>query len=538
MNSNGSLSENSYTNLFKCFLSGNNSQFLKFSFECFYEKLKTDYYFLFLTCLFVFFILVDIALNFILLSSIFVEKFKTRVDICFMSNAFADLLMGLIIMPFTAIYTLFGHFPFNSYVCFIWNCLDFTTGTTSMLHLALISFDRYLSVSKPLKYTNKHRTDNRFSVHGLPTSLILIFIWFFSCTAWIPVLLYFKSTDIHESQSINQCTIDGSPTIIVPHSVLVYYLPMFLIIYFYSKTIKIVNEKIKRRKNHVAGSAPTRFCCIVKTLRSRKESIQLLEAKTDTDFSKLSKSDTTINNVRCQNRSISLENNLNKSLENSKHLNQLYKLQKSLNRTYNSSINLHLTNETNDESSMQKRNLKKPNSGSDLPKNNKKDTKTKFGRLRPKFKISITSSFSMSILAKKEKSVTYKLGMIMITFIFSWAPFCVLWSLVSLCKKWQSMCFVSDNLYIVSFWLAYFNSIFTPLILLYNNKKYRKSVSLFKSYLSKNNASNNSSNQLVSSSRTKTNCIHGNQIKEKKFSINCTYVDKDSLFSQRTKLLI
>lgn len=537
MNSQTNSLNTSNLNESKCLLSATNHQLLKFTVECFYEKLSTDYYFLFLTFLFAFFIIVDVVLNFVLLSSIFIEKFKTRVDICFMSNAFADLLMGLVIMPFTAIYTLFGHFPFNPYICFFWNCLDFTTGTTSMLHLALISFDRYLSVSKPLKYTNKQRTDNRFSVHGLPTSLILIFIWFFSCTAWIPVLLYFKSTDLNESELINECGITGSPLIIVPHSLFVYYIPMFLIIYFYSKTIVIVNEKLKRRKNHVTGPVQKRFCCLVKSIETKNESIRLHEAKTDTDFSKLSKSDTTINNLKSINRSSSLENNLNKSLENSKHLSQLYKLQKSLNRTYNSSLNIQVT-ASDIIDNMQRSNFKKPAStGSNLDKSVVNNvSKKKFQRLRPKFKLSITSSFSMGILARKEKSVTYKLGMIMVTFIFSWAPFCILWSLTSLCNKWSNICFVSDNLYIISFWLAYFNSIFTPLILLYNNKKYRNSVLVCTSYLFKTTATS-SSNQLVSNQRSKTNCLYGNQIKEKKFSINCTYTDKDSLFSQRTNLI-
>ncbi|RNA11950.1 D(2) dopamine receptor [Brachionus plicatilis] len=529
--------------LSECLLTPDNKNLLRFSLECFYEKLSTDYYFLFLSCLFAFFIVVDVALNFVLLSSIFIEKFKTRVDICFMSNAFADLLMGLVIMPFTAIYTLFGHFPFGPYVCFLWNCLDFTTGTTSMLHLALISFDRYLSVSKPLKYTNKQRADNRFSVHGLPTSLILIFIWFFSCTAWIPVLLYFKSTSLNEPQLINECGMAGSPLIIVPHSLFVYYIPMFLIVYFYTKTIVIVNQKLKRPvKSHHAqqsqSAAQSRFCCIVKYVEPRKESIRLHEAKTDTDFSKLSRSDTTINNLRLVHRSASLEINLNKSLENSKHLNQLYQLHGPLRRTYHSSINFALDG-ADEPTAQQTQTANKPSAGAHLAnmaKNGKKESKQRCGPPRSKFKLSITSSFSRAIVVNKEKSVTYKLGVIMATFIVSWAPFCVLWSLVSLCNKWPGMCFVSDNLYIVSFWLAYFNSIFTPLILLYNNQKYRKSVLVFGSYLSRKTAANCSSQLSAAGVRSSANCPHSNRLKERKSSINkCTYADKDLLFCERAK---
>ncbi|CAF0905854.1 unnamed protein product [Brachionus calyciflorus] len=403
-------------------------------------------------------------------------------------------------MPFTALLTLFGHFPLGPYACFIWNCLDFTAGTTSMLHLGLISFDRYLSVSKPIKYTNKQRTDNRFSVHGLPTTLILIFIWFFSCTAWIPVLLYFKSTEPNQSLIINECSINGSPLIILPHSFIVYYLPMFLIVFFYTKTIKKVNEKMKRRRfstvlnQQLQQENNTKFCCFIREEKRRRRRKESLLTK-DTEMSKISKSETMTNLIRIddqvtqvpflrQFRSISLENNLNRSLENSKHLNNLYHLKNSLNRTYNSSLNL---SNTKDEI-LNKGILKKPLSVvCNLNKNlsfkvNKSTQIVQTKRIKTKLKLSLKSNRSSNnLLAKKEKNVTYKLGFIMVTFIISWLPFCVLWSLNSLCK-WK-LCFISDNLYIFSFWLAYLNSIFTPFILLLNNNKYRKSINLIWNFL-------------------------------------------------------
>lgn len=529
----------------KCLLTNStnttNTERINFTLGCFWQKLCNDYYFLFLTCLFIFIITIDILLNLIILSSILLEKFKTRVDLCFMSNAFADLLMGVIIMPLTALYTLFGHFPFGPYVCFLWNCLDFTAGTTSMLHLSLISFDRYLSVSKPLKYTNKHRAENRFSVHGLPTSLILILIWFFSCTAWIPVLLYFKSTELRSSES-SQCDINGSPIIILPHSLVVYYLPMFLIIYFYTKTIKIVNDKMRRRRhstthNHTLNSRNTKLCCLSNPI-VRKEDIKLKNQNVfEIENVNVSKSETLTNISKIENkcaiiRSSSLENNLSKSLENSRHLDELYRLKKSLNRTYNSSLNIHYNCGIKEE---YKGILKAPNSGSHTLnktlsfKLNTNVKHTKF--VKPKLKLSITSTLSSNILARKEKNVTYKLGMIMVTFIFSWFPFCVLWSFTSLCFKWSVLCFVPANLYIFSFWLAYLNSIFTPLILLYNNNKYRKSIHLLQRFFAFRN-SNNSLNRVRYTDRKA--CVKS-QSKTNLF--NNSYAENNSLLIVRRSSL-
>lgn len=181
-----------------------------FSLECFRYQLAHDLKFLLLALLFLLIIFLDIFSNLVVLVSILIEKSKKRVDLCFASNAIADLTIGLVIMPFTAIYSLFGYFPFNPIVCFIWNVVDFTAGTASMLHIAFISYDRYLSVSKPYKYTQKSN-NQRFSVTGIPTYLILIFIWFFALAAWIPAILYFKS----RNQTTNTILFDPQKTSIL-----------------------------------------------------------------------------------------------------------------------------------------------------------------------------------------------------------------------------------------------------------------------------------------------------------------------------------
>ena len=146
-----------------------------FRFECFVEKLKTDAKFVALFLVLAIIIIFTLVVNLIILFSILFEKKRKRVDVCFFSNAIADLFMGLIIMPITAIYVLFGHFPLGEYTCLIWNSVDFSAGTISMLHIAFISYDRYLSVSKPLQYTQKK--GDKCSIIGVPTWIVLLLIW-------------------------------------------------------------------------------------------------------------------------------------------------------------------------------------------------------------------------------------------------------------------------------------------------------------------------------------------------------------------------
>jgi hypothetical protein len=102
---------------------------------------------------------------------------------------------------------------------------------------------------------------NKFSMSNVPTSVSILFIWSISALAWIPTVLYFKSRDndassSHHEQQASQCTFEtNSPIIVIPHSLIVYYLPIFLIIFFYSRCILIVNKKVVSKRIVFASTA-------------------------------------------------------------------------------------------------------------------------------------------------------------------------------------------------------------------------------------------------------------------------------------------
>ena len=235
-----------------------NGDMIRFNIECFFYKSITDLNFALLAILFLAIIFSDIILNMNIIISTLKNKLRKRVDICFMSNAIADLMIGLVVMPCTTVIVLFKHFPFHRHVCFLWHCFDFTCGTVSMLHILFISYDRYLSVSKPLQYTNKSKINDRLvSITRLPTRVVLVSIWILAIFAWVPILFYFNLQrenilNINESSSLlivhESCEIKFNPYVIVPHSILIYFLPMIFISIFYTYTIKIVKSKIKRRR--------------------------------------------------------------------------------------------------------------------------------------------------------------------------------------------------------------------------------------------------------------------------------------------------
>ncbi|NWS94992.1 HRH2 protein, partial [Mionectes macconnelli] len=68
------------------------------------------------------------------------------------SLAITDLLLALLVLPFSAFYELAKEWPFGSTLCNIYSSLDVMLCTASILNLFLISLDRYIAVTTPLRY--------------------------------------------------------------------------------------------------------------------------------------------------------------------------------------------------------------------------------------------------------------------------------------------------------------------------------------------------------------------------------------------------
>ncbi|XP_074645795.1 histamine H1 receptor-like [Tubulanus polymorphus] len=108
------------------------------------------------------------------------RRLQTVSNMFIISLAIADLVVGLIVMPISAIYIFTEDWHFGQMVCDLWIGVDYTASTASILNLFILSLDRYWSVTSPLKYLRK-RTKKR--------ALIMIgIVWFLSMLWIIPIL--------------------------------------------------------------------------------------------------------------------------------------------------------------------------------------------------------------------------------------------------------------------------------------------------------------------------------------------------------------
>ena len=71
------------------------------------------------------------------------------------SLAVADMLLGLLVMPFSLAYELMAYWMFGEIWCEIHGAMDVFLCTASILNLCLISLDRYWSITNSIAYLNQ-----------------------------------------------------------------------------------------------------------------------------------------------------------------------------------------------------------------------------------------------------------------------------------------------------------------------------------------------------------------------------------------------
>ncbi|MPC13958.1 Alpha-2C adrenergic receptor [Portunus trituberculatus] len=125
--------------------------------------------------------------NMLVIVAIATEKTLNSLTNWFIASlAVADLLLGLLIMPFSLANLLMGYWVFGDLWCELHAAIDVLLSTASINNICLISLDRYWSITRTVDYMKK-RTPQR-------AIAMIVFVWVFSGLVSIPPLLGWKQT--------------------------------------------------------------------------------------------------------------------------------------------------------------------------------------------------------------------------------------------------------------------------------------------------------------------------------------------------------
>lgn len=125
----------------------------------------------------IFFSGLTIVGNLMVLISFKLDKnLQTPSNYFLFSLAIADLGVGVVSMPLFTMYTLLGYWPLGTFLCDSWLAVDYLVSNASVLHLMLISLDRFFAVLYPLLYRIK-RTKSKVLL-AVGESIIFFFIFY------------------------------------------------------------------------------------------------------------------------------------------------------------------------------------------------------------------------------------------------------------------------------------------------------------------------------------------------------------------------
>ncbi|CAH8558577.1 unnamed protein product, partial [Schistosoma rodhaini] len=154
------------------------------------------------------------------------------------SLAIADLLVGIIVMPFAIYHTLYdAYWPFGRDWCDIWHAFDVLSSTASILNLCAIALERFWATENPITHTSM-----RTRRHCL---LMLTIVWICSVLISFPAILWWRNTQDYDNSSPEVCHFTLDSIYLFVSSCVSFYIPLVVMLVVYARIYRTANNLMK-----------------------------------------------------------------------------------------------------------------------------------------------------------------------------------------------------------------------------------------------------------------------------------------------------
>ncbi|KAK9518620.1 hypothetical protein VZT92_023919 [Zoarces viviparus] len=164
---------------------------------------------------------------------------------CFIvSLAATDLLLGLSVLPFSALLQLNNEWPLGPAFCNFYISMDVMLCTASILTLLAISVDRYLAVTMPLRYASL--------VLPWRVAVAMASVWTVSvAVSFLPIQMGWNTVNGTVQNygpwaPVGKCRFELNRPYVLTDSLLTFYLPLVAMCWTYLRILRIARAQAKR----------------------------------------------------------------------------------------------------------------------------------------------------------------------------------------------------------------------------------------------------------------------------------------------------
>ena len=158
-----------------------------------------------------------------------------------LSLSITDFLLGIFVLPFSAWNTVALNWPLGGIFCNIYTSMDVMLCTVSILTLFAISLDRYISVTKPLKYDEK--------MTWKIVLWVMIGVWVFSFVmAFLPIHLGWNTPSgaVQNMKGEKSCIFELNRPYVLLVSLPTYFAPLIIMCGVYLKILNITKHQVRQ----------------------------------------------------------------------------------------------------------------------------------------------------------------------------------------------------------------------------------------------------------------------------------------------------
>ncbi|XP_062407101.1 5-hydroxytryptamine receptor 1B-like [Sardina pilchardus] len=174
------------------------------------------------------------------------RKLHTPANLLIASLAFTDLLVSILVMPISALYTVSQTWTLGQVMCDIWLSSDITCCTASILHLCVIALDRYWAITDAVDYAKK-RTSAR-------AAGMIATAWVISISISLPPFFWRQV----KAEEVTSCAVNSDHVFYTIYSTFgAFYIPTFLLIALYGRIYVEARKRILKQSPKKTGKRLT-----------------------------------------------------------------------------------------------------------------------------------------------------------------------------------------------------------------------------------------------------------------------------------------